>query len=549
MYKLVGTDGNRFYSWPLDPGQYIIGRKDSTDFCIPHKTVSRQHARLSVENKGNDFYLEDLGSRNGTMVNGQMVSNRVQVRPDDRILFGQTEFRVATADETENIKAAHNKAKLSTNDIQNSVFLSIDEMMKPLPDRATENPKLLSAIFEMAKTLVASEPKEVMLERSLKLISDIIPAQRFAVLFVNPENDEVYTGATLLPEGRDPGSMNLSRTIINEILTNKTSILMSDPKDDPRFAQQQSIIMSQIKSAVAVPLFDEDRVLGILYADTSNPLHDFNNEHVRILATFGNIIGSRLLNYELLTERQEKEIIDAELRRASMIQKNLLSIDIPEIKNYDLYAFQEPSRSVGGDLYDIKLLPDGQLLFLVADVSGKGMGAALLMSNILASFRILYESGHFDLEKAVKSVSLQVFKFSDSGDFATLMIGLIDPDKNKIRYINAGHNPPLLVRADGKLEHLQPGGIMIGAFDFVDWTTGEAELSKGDSVFIFTDGVTEAQRDGVQFGDERMEKLVVAARDKKPEGVVETLMGEINDFMGDAPRSDDITILTFKRTE
>nr|MBN2276610.1 SpoIIE family protein phosphatase [candidate division Zixibacteria bacterium] len=549
MYKLVGTDGSRFYSWLLDPGRYIIGRKESNPFCIPHKTVSRKHAELTVENNGQSFFLEDLGSRNGTAVNGKQIHNRVRLKSEDRILFGQTEFRLAPVDETENVAVAPSKAQLTADNIQNSVFMSIDEVLKPLPEKITDNPQVLSTLFEMAKTLVMSEPREIMLERSLKLVSNVIPAQRYAVLFVSGDDGEIYTAATLLPDGKDPGTFRLSRTIVNEIMNNKTSILMNDSTEDPRFAGQKSIIMSQIKSAIAVPLFDEDRVLGILYADTSNPMHEYNNDYVRVMATFGNIIGSRLLNYELLTKRQEKEILDAELRRASLIQKKLLKIDIPELAGYQLHAFQEPSLSVAGDLYDIKFLPDGHLLFMVADVSGKGMGAALLMSNILASFRILYETDNFDLARAVKSVSLQVFRHSDAGDFATLFIGLLDPKKHELRYVNAGHNPPLLVRAGGSIEHLQPGGVMIGAFDFVEWTVSEAKLSPGDLIFIFTDGVTEAQRDDEQYGDERMETIVSCKREKQPEEIVDCLMDEINKFMGEAPQSDDITILTLKRTQ
>ncbi len=204
---------------------------------------------------------------------------------------------------------------------------------------------------------------------------------------------------------------------------------------------------------------------------------------------------------------------------------------------------------MGGDLYDSKRLPDGKLLCIVADVSGKGMGAALLMSNILASFRILYESEGFELSRAVKRVSLQMHRYSASGDFATLFLGVLDPDNNQIKFVNAGHNPPLLIRSDGKVEFLETSGLMIGAFDFADWTEETVRLEKDDLLFVFSDGVTEAERDDEQYGDERMEQLVADARTKNPRDIVDLLMDDINEFMGDAPRSDDITIFLIKRNK
>lgn len=548
MLKLVGTDGRRFYSWALTPGRHSIGRSPDCDCSIGDNTVSRHHAELEVsDDDEQSCFLKDLGSHNGTQVNSVMITGRVLVKLEDAISFGSTEFRLASADEADNGPIERTTARLSDHDPQNSVFLSINEALQPLPTKAADQPELLSTLFEMAKMLALHEPKEVMLQRSLGLISSTILAERLAVLFVSEDQSEVYTAASLLPGGRDPGAFTLSRTIVNEIVNNKNSILIADPLDDPRFAAQQSIIMSQMKSAIAVPLFDEGKVLGILYADTTNPSHRYDDYHLRVLATFGNIIASRLLNYALLAEREEKHVIDAELRRASAIQKKLLTDCPPDMPGWDICAFQEQSRSVGGDLYDFKRLPDGRLLFMVADVSGKGMGAALLMSNILASFRILYASKRFDLMMAVQRVSEQLLKYSDPGDFATLFVGLIESDGTTVEYINAGHNPPLLVKADGTHQMLEASGIMIGAFDGADWERQTVELAPGDLIFVFSDGVTEAERDDEQYGEQRTEQMVINARDMSSAEIVDCLMKDVNTFMGDAPRSDDITILTVKR--
>ncbi len=548
MLKIVGTDGNQYFAWNLIPGTHVFGRNKHGDYCIPNRTVSRQHAEIRVSPEGDRHILCDLGSHNGTLHNGQLIDSEVEIKAGDSITFGQVEFRVTDGDPASSGGPRVSTTQLAQYEPEKSVLLDINEALKPLPSNITEKPDVLPTLFEMAKMLVLPEPREIMLQRSLVLVAKVIPSQRFAVLFTSEDGDEVYTAATLLPEGKDPGQFNMSRTIVNQILSDKQSILIGDPRENPNFAQQHSIIMSEINSAMAVPLIDEDKVYGILYVDTTNPGHRYTNDHLRLLATFGNIIGARMLNYALLEERQEKQVIEAELARASAIQKYLLQKSLPDTENYNIHSCQEQCRAVGGDMYDVAYLPDGRLLFLVADVSGKGMGAALLMSNILASFRILYDQKDFDLLRAIRQVSRQLCLFSTPADFATLFAGLLDPRNHTVAFVNAGHNPPILIKSDGATEHLEASGIMVGAMPDADWRQETVTLSKGDTLTIFTDGVTEAEAaDESLFGEERLERFLISARDRKAVEICHDLMDEIRDFVQDAPQSDDITLLVLQR--
>ncbi len=542
--KLVGTDGRRLYSWDLEPGTYTVGRNPDSDFFINDKTVSREHARFEVIEPAG-YRVTDLSSRNGTLVNGRRIDSPVDLKPGDMVMFGQVEFKLSSGDGSATSTTKPKSLLLADRDPEKSVFLSINEALKPLPSKVTDLPDVLPTIFEFAKILVLQEPKEQMLDRALNLVSRVIPAQRLAVLS-RDEQGEVIPAACILPEGKDPGSFNLSRTIIEEILNEKNSILI-DPQDDPRFAGHESIIASEINSAMAVPLFDEGVVLGILYVDTTNPIRRYNDDYLRLLATFGNLIASRLLNYELMRDREEKQVFEAELKRASTIQRNLLVKATPTVPGFTINAFQEQCRMVGGDLYDVTVLPDGKLLFMVADVSGKGMGGALLMSNILASFRILYSEDNFSLSRAVKQVSLQLHRYSAPEDFATLFIGLVDPTDNSVTFINAGHNPPMLVHPDGKFDLLQPGGTMIGAFDFSDWEEGKIVMNTADQLLVFTDGVVEADCHGAQYGDERLERILTTNRNLPPADQISKIMDDVISFVQDSPRSDDITMLMLKK--
>ena len=550
MLKLIGTDGNRLYAFELKPGEYKLGRDAALPFHIADSTVSRSHAVVEVDARSGEIYITDSGSHNGTVVNGARISQRTRVKEGDRIGFGRTQFRLKREDVSSAPASRPTAALLSEADPEKSVVIPISEALKPLPAKVTDLPELFPALSEMARILVLSEPQEEMLQRSLKLVNRVIPAERLAVLMTDSETDDIYAAATLLPGGRDPGSFKLSKTIVQEILSRQNSILIGDPTSDPRFAQQQSIIMSDLRSAMAVPLFDEERVLGILYVDTSNPVHRYNDDYLRLLATFGNIIASRLQNYTLIQERQERQVYEAELRRASDIQQTLLTRTQPEFPGYNVYTFQQQCRAVGGDLFDTAVLPNGKLAVIVADVSGKGMGAALLMSNILASFRILYNVTEFTIGEVVGMVSNQLFCCSGPADFATLFVGVIDPKSNTLTYINAGHNPPLLIHADGRFDHLEASGIMIGAFDAAQWTEVSVPMAPSDMLFIFTDGVTEAERaDGAQFSEERLEALANRQYILDPEGFVSEVMNDIDRFLEDAPRSDDITMMAVKRVE
>jgi len=553
MLRLIGTDANQYYTWDLKPGEYIIGRKTSSpqcDFMIADQAVSRKHARLEVSGDGRNCFLTDLESHNGTFINGERVHDRMALKSGDNIMLGGSEFRLMEETTVPPGISKPTRTRLSDYDLEQSVMMPMAEILKPLPSRVADLPELLPTLFDMAKMLVLPEPKEVMLERSLQLVTKLIPADRLAVLFTSDDDqDEIYTGALHLTGGKDPGNFTLSRTIVRNILNDKNAILIDDAGADPRFAEQQSIIASNLKSAMAVPLLDEDRVLGILYADTSNPMHRYNDDYLHLFAMIGNIIASRLANYTLLEERQLKERYEAELRHASTIQKKLLPRSVPEIPGYSVHAFQEQCRSVGGDLYDLEILPDGRLLFLVADVSGKGMGAALLMSNILASFRILYLDENFDLIRAVNRVSMELFKHSAPENFATLFLGLLDPQNHRLSFVNAGHNPPLIIRKEGGMEYLEASGTMIGAFDFSGWSENSVSFEPDDFLLVFTDGVTEAEKGEDCYGDERLEQLAVACHKKIPDEIARLIVNDVETYVEGTPRSDDITMLIIKRME
>jgi sigma-B regulation protein RsbU (phosphoserine phosphatase) len=546
MIRLFSLEGNRLYDWTLDKGKSTVGRSTQGDLVISDSTVSRQHAEIEVVDESS-IKLTDLGSHNGTTVNGYAISDSAELHPGDIISFGRVEFKLVIGEKEESEGGTFSVAE-SDDDMQNATVLPIKEALGPLPAEIIDNPRVFQAISEMGRMLILPGSGEEMFDKALELLGSAIPTERVALLLSQPGGQELSLAASRLSGRRPSGSFTISRTIVRELLNQKNAILISDPEADSRFAQQKSIVGSGIRSAMAVPLFDQEEVLGVLYVDTTNPLHRYTEDFLRVTATFGNILAAKITNHNLLKERQAKEVLEAELKVASQIQNQLLPARLLDIENYSMSAFQAQCKAVGGDLYDVAQLCDGRVLFLLADVSGKGMGAALLMSNVLAAFRVMYAAKDFRLTDAISLISEQLLKFSRPGDFVTLFICVLCPRTHTVQYINAGHNPPMVVRSDGKVEELEPSGIPIGAFDVSRWKEHSVELRARDFLFIYTDGVSEAANtQGEMYDEERLKKFLLDSRDRSPKELTESLLEQVNSFTEGAPQSDDITMLVLRR--
>ncbi len=546
MIRIFDPLDKRRHDWRLQKGNYIIGRSKECELAIMDDTVSRQHARMEIVDE-QTIMLTDLGSHNGTTVNGSRITGSVKLNHNDVVALGKVELKL-TIGEVSGIKDNLVSISETDEDLTRVTLLPMEEALRPLPAKILENPNVFMAFSEIGKMLIVPGGDEEMLDKGLKLLQEVIPVERAAIFLTGEEEDDICLSACCIAGKEYSDSFCISRTILKELLSQRKAILISDPQAESKYAEQQSIIRSRIKSAMAVPLFDEGKVFGILYADTTNPAHHYTEDYLRITATFGNMLAAKMINTNLLNERQAREILESELAVASQIQNELLPKDIPMVEGYSLETFQIQCKQVGGDLYDVAQLDGGRILFMLADVSGKGMGAALLASNILASFRTFYNTKDFDLLSATCGVSKQLLTFTRPGDFATLFIGLLDPDANSLQYINAGHNPPLVIRSDGRTEYLGASGLPLGVMAFDAWKEESIDLLEGDSIFVFTDGIPEAfnSRDE-QFGDERLEKLAIEFAGQSPKEFTDSIITEVNNFIGEFPRSDDITMMVLRR--
>jgi sigma-B regulation protein RsbU (phosphoserine phosphatase) len=255
----------------------------------------------------------------------------------------------------------------------------------------------------------------------------------------------------------------------------------------------------------------------------------------------------KISNARLLEAEQGRLRLAHELATAAHIQRGLLP-PAPRIEGWQVEAYLESCHEVGGDLYDCRVLPDGRLLFLVGDVSGKGMGAALLMSSFLASARVLYSSCAGPGELATRLGEI-VHANGDPGRFVTAFLGCLDTQTGLLHYANGGHPPPVLLRG-GEIRQLEGAGVPFGILPDFAYGIVTVEIRPGDLLAVFSDGIPEAQRAEEFFGDERLHEALVAAASASDLAQVRGgVLTRLAAFLGDAPRSDDVTLLLIRREE
>ena len=295
------------------------------------------------------------------------------------------------------------------------------------------------------------------------------------------------------------------------------------------------------------PILAEGRALGVLVvADKENRsggVDDFTAGDERILSLFGNQAAIALENARLHREAVEKERMEREVELAASIQKTILPVSLPVVPGLRLAGGNRPTRQVGGDYYDVFPLPDGRTAFCVADVAGKGVPAALLVSTVHACLRILLDSGVADLPGFISRVHRHLLGFSSTRKFVTLFFAVYDPLLREVRYVNAGHNPGVRL-AKGETTLLPSGGPPIGILPDAVFREALVPLAPGDTLVLYSDGITEAVNAlDEEFGMDRLIALVKDGRDETPAALSGQIFGAVSEFTRGVAQYDDQTVL------
>lgn len=340
----------------------------------------------------------------------------------------------------------------------------------------------------------------------------------------------------------------VSQSIINLVLDKHSAVLTTDAQADPRFKMKESVIQSNIHSAMCAPLWNNKEIIGVVYADRTALVDQFGEDDLRLLTLLSNVAAVKIENAKAVERAIEMETLKKEVSRAAQIQKDLLPKQNPITENYDIAGLNIPCDQVGGDYYDFIPIDPRRLGVIIADVSGKGISASLLMASLRAALHVEIRP-QLGLAEMAARLNDFVHRSAAVNRFITFFFCELDLETGRLRYINAGHNPPILLDARGGIARLEPGGFCLGMFPSVVYEAREASLDVGDSVILYTDGITDSRdKDDREFGEERLIELVRQAGTRSAEKIVETVCGELSSFTAGAPAFDDMTLVILKRT-
>ncbi len=344
----------------------------------------------------------------------------------------------------------------------------------------------------------------------------------------------------------DVGEIRVSRTIMDEVVGQGKSVLTADAQHDPRLASS-TMTLQGIRSVLAVPLGVGEKVFGIIYADSPIAEGRFTEDHLKVLTTLASVAAIRVENARLMEEQIERERLEQELQLASEIQQRFQPAQAPHVPGYELQGISFPCYEIGGDYYDFIERENGRMVVTLGDVSGKGTAAALLMSSLHAAVHA-QSASHESLTETIAAVNNYLAENTPANRFVTLFYAELDPKTGVLSFINAGHNPPLIVHAAGTMENLASGGLPLGIRPNADYKEGRTQLQPNDVMVIFSDGVSEALNpEGEEFGTQRLYEVVSRNMDASAAGIRDRIEAALTKWSQGTPAADDITLVIVKR--
>ncbi len=539
--------------------QWVLGRSPECDVVLDAAAVSRRHVILS-EAEGH-FSVQDLGSRNGTFINGTRVADRAAIHHGDQMLICDILFefrnessvrRLAGADPEASSLLAPLLGDEDEDDGTSSIMATIDVSGGPSASwNFSAKPQAqLEAMVEISNSLGHTLSVGEILPKLLdSLFKIFVQADRgFVIMRPKPDAPLVPVASKARRED-DELSMRISRTIVRQALETKKAILSADAATDARFSEAQSIADFQIRSLICAPMISSDgEPLGVIQIDTNNQRSRFTDLDLQILAGVASQASIAMDNARMHEEAIKQRALQRDLELARQMQHALLPKNSPQVSGYHFFEFYEAANQVGGDYYDYVSLPDDRFAAVVGDVAGKGVSAAILMAKLSSDVRF-WLAREPNAAKALGQINAAFSQHGWDDRFVTMVVAVVDPRSNQLTLVNAGHMPPLLRSSAGKVLEVggEEAGLPLGVMDDCEYEAYEQELQPGDFVTIFTDGFSEAMNSARDlYGMERL-TAVVGDRQIGSQELGQHVLANVREFAGDYPQSDDMCLVCFGR--
>lgn len=518
---------------------FTMGRQSDNDLVLLDSRISRRHARIIIGPTG--YVIEDAGSRHGIFVNGERVVSH-PLKSGDQINLGLADVYLLSfmADQ--------------------AVLPGLLEKLEKATDSPAPQLQHLGLLLQMAQRLHSAPALEEVLTTLVDSALQLSDAER-GLLFLRDDTGELRLR---LARGKDGVHLSLdltdySRAVVERVAKVGREEVMLEEEMTGRAAQETGIIQVGLRGVVAVPLQKlpmmemggetiqqtAPELLGVLYLDSRSRATSLTGLDRQVLQTLAVEGATVIENARLFRMSREQERIQQQLDVARNIQQGLLPRRLPQSDYFELEAATMPCQTVGGDYYDVVQLPGNRFGFAVADVSGKGLPAAMLAASLQGAFAAV-AAGDPDLAELFRRVNEFLCERTPADMFATIFYGVLDPS-GLFRFVNAGHVPPLLVRADCAVNRLEPSGFPVGFFPEATFEVDSVQLKGGDLLLIFSDGVTEAHdAEDELLGEARLKELLEPCAGQLPREVWAKVVAAVQDFVGAAPQSDDLTLAVLR---
>jgi sigma-B regulation protein RsbU (phosphoserine phosphatase) len=505
-----------------------VGREEDNNLSFADTMLSRYHAEF--RDRAGRFYVVDLDSSNGTYVNGEkgLRDGDVVALGGISLVFRETELPAPGETAHLGVVGANFMDELTPSVM--SRFVDVTALARE--DRG------LAAVCQATNALVAHHPLPELYVRILDAILDAVPGQRSALILLEGDPPVPRLKAIRAHSGADTGAIR--QDIALRALEGRDAFLVCDVSENTAV---RNLGANPIGSVMCAPLrstsneLGPGRVLGMIYIDSQSDRPPLTERDLHIFIMMANITATKIENARLLEESLKNQRIEEDMRLAAQIQSELLPHSSPRVAGYHVYGTTEPCRRVGGDYFDFE--HDSRRLDMVlADVSGKGTGAAMLMGALRATVRAHWHDG--PLGEATAKINRTFHQTVPADKFATAFLARLDPPSGCLEYVNAGHNHPLLVRPNGEWCNLEAGGTVLGAFSESAYEEGMVVMEPGSCLIVFSDGVSDAWIDQAE-ADRQLVKLVLA---RKP-GEAAALRDEI--FRAVDQAKDDRSLIILER--
>jgi serine phosphatase RsbU (regulator of sigma subunit)/pSer/pThr/pTyr-binding forkhead associated (FHA) protein len=542
LFVRVEPPGAPPYRFECAADSVVVGRSSTADVHVSDRYLSRKHARLFREPDG--WYVEALSTRSPTLLNGTAIRGPTKVTPGDVLRLAETTVRIAPSE-----IPPPSAPKLDSSGGTSRIFRPAATLLD-LPTKVTDAASLEK---QTSRLRMLNEVHHALAQPiSLEALADLILDRAFAhltpeegTLDLRGPDGKLYRAAMRRVPGLE-GEPFHSRSLEEEVVGRGLAALVQDASLDDRFAGAESILFSGVRSIVAAPLLGPEGCLGMIVLHSRARVRQFSEEDMALLVSLGAAAALRLRNIALTDEAAERRLLERELTLGNEIQMGMLPREFPECPEVDLGATLQPARSVGGDLYDVVAYGE-RIWFLVGDVAGKGVGAALFMAVTRTLFRAIVPTSP-TVDNACARMNDELARDNEKAVFVTAFVGCLDLETGALEFVNAGHPPALRLGGEGGVSALDvPPGLPLGALGDYTHTPHRAELHPGEALFLYTDGITEAENAAnEQFSPSRLEASLAGVVAAPAAEVLEKVIADVRAFAGETPQSDDLTALVLR---